>query len=89
MSAIEIHEVYKALRRDIGEERAVEAVAALRQATIVPVDGSLAPDAADVSLVHGLAMADARVYATARRFRARLVTGNADFEGLPDAHVIR
>jgi len=34
-------------------------------------------------------MADALILATARRHRARIVTGDADFEGLPDATVIR
>ena len=89
MSAIEIYEVYKVIRRDIGEERAVEAVSALRRATIAPVDEPLALEAADLSLAHGLAMADSIVYATARRFGAKLVTGDADFEGLPDAVVVR
>lgn len=89
VSAIEVYEVYKVIRRDVSEERAVEAVSALRRATIVPVDESLALEAADVSLAHGLAMADSLVYATARRYGARLVTADADFEGLPDAVVIR
>jgi predicted nucleic acid-binding protein len=81
--------VYKVIRRDIGEERAIEAVSALRRATIGPVDDSLALEAADLSLAHGLAMADALVYATARRFGATVVTGDADFEDLPDTVVIR
>jgi predicted nucleic acid-binding protein len=51
-------------------------------------DESLALEAADISLEHGLAMADSLVYATARRHRAKLVTGDADFEGLPEATVI-
>ncbi len=89
MSAIEIYEVYKVIRRDLREERAVEAVAALRRATIAPVDGPLALEAADLSLAHGLAMADSLVYTTARRFRATLVTGASDFEGLPDTVVVR
>jgi len=42
-----------------------------------------------VSLEFGLAMADSLVYATARRHRARLVTGDTDFQGLPGAIVIR
>ncbi|HXW04706.1 MAG TPA: type II toxin-antitoxin system VapC family toxin [Vicinamibacterales bacterium] len=87
--AIEIYEVYRVLRRDIGEERAVEAVSALHRATVVPVDESLALEAADVSLAHGLAMADSLVYAAARRFGARLVTGDTDFESLPDTVVVR
>jgi predicted nucleic acid-binding protein len=89
VSAIEVYEVYKVLRRDLGQERAVEAVAALRRATIAHIDEALALDAADVSLAHGLAMADSLVYATARRYGATVVTGDADFEGLADAVVIR
>src|SRR5262245_61502702 len=87
--AIEVYEVYKVIRRDISEERAVEAVSALRRATIAPVDEPLALEAADLSLAHGLAMADSLVYATARRFGAKLVTGDTDFEGLPDTVVVR
>jgi len=34
-------------------------------------------------------MADSLVYATARRHGAKLVTGDRDFDGLPDAIVIR
>jgi predicted nucleic acid-binding protein len=89
VSVIEIYEVYKVIRRDLSEERALAAIAAMRRATIVAVDESLALDAADVSLAHGLAMADSLVYATARRHRAKLVTGDTDFEGLPDTLVIR
>lgn len=87
--AIEVFEVYKVIRRDLSEERAVEAVSAMRRATIAPVDESLALEAADIALEHGLAMADSLVYATARRHRAKLVTGDADFEGLPEATIIR
>jgi toxin FitB len=81
--------VYKVVRRDVSEARALAAVAAMRRATIAPIDESLALEAADVSLVHGLAMADSLVYATARRHRAQLVTADADFEDLPGAVVIR
>ncbi len=89
MSAIEVYEIYKVIRRDLSEERAIEAVAALRRAEIVPVDESLALEAAEVALEHGLAMADAIIYATARRCGARLISADADFDGLPGAEVIR
>lgn len=49
----------------------------------------LALEAADVSLAHGLAMADSLVYATAPRDGARIVTGDTDFEDLPDTVVVR
>lgn len=89
MSAIEIYEVYKVIRRDISEERAVTAVAAMRRALIAPADESLALEAADISLAHGLAMADSFVYATARRYGAKVVTADADFDALPETVVIR
>ena len=84
-----MYEVYKVIRRDISEERALTAVAAMRRAVIAPVDDSLALEAADISLAHGLAMADALVYATARRHDATLVTADADFEDLPKTVIIR
>ena len=88
-STIQIYEVYKVVRRDISEERAVESVAALRSTTVVPLDESLALEAADISLEQGLAMADAIILATAKRQRAQIVTGDADFEGLPGVTLIR
>jgi predicted nucleic acid-binding protein len=81
--------VYKVVRRDLSEERAIEAVAAMHRAEVVALDESLALEAADLSLTHGLAMADAIVYATALRHGATLVTGDADFEGLPSCVLIR
>ena len=89
VSAIQVYEVYKVIRRDLSEERAVEAVSALSRATIVAVDASLALEAADLALAHRLAMADSLVYATARRHGARLVTGDADFDGLPHTVLLR
>jgi predicted nucleic acid-binding protein len=89
VASIQLYEVYKVVRRDLSEERAVEAVAAMHRAQVIPLDESLAIEAADLSLAHGLAMADSVVYATALRHRATLITGDADFEGLPDAVLIR
>lgn len=89
VSAIEVYEVYTVLRRDLPEERAMEAVSALSRATIVPMDASLALEAADLALAHSLAMADSLVYATARRHGARLITSDIHFDGLPHAEVVR
>lgn len=77
------------IRRDVSEERAVESVAAMRRATVVPVDEYLALEAADISLDHGLAMADSLIYATARREGADLVTTDADFDGMPNVVIVR
>lgn len=87
-SAIQVYEIYKIVRRDLNEERAIEAVSALRTTTIEPLAEGLALEAADVALEYGLAMADAMIYATASRHEAELVTGDADFDGLPRVTLI-
>ena len=81
---IVLYEVYKRLKRDLSEDDAIVAVSAMQRTRIVPIDQELALTAADLSLEHSLAMADAIVLATARRFRAELVTSDRDFEGLPN-----
>ena len=87
-SVIQVYEIYKVIRRDISEERAIESVAALRGTTIEPLAESLALEAADLSMEHGLAMADAIIYATATSHHAQLVTADADFKGLPSVTFI-
>ena len=49
-SAIQLYEIYKVIRRDISEERAIESISALRYTTIEPLAESLALEAADLSL---------------------------------------
>ena len=88
-SAIQVYEIYKVVRRDISEERAIESVSALRATEVVPVDESMALEAADISLEHGIAMADSIIFATAARYRAQIITADADFEGLPGVTLIR
>jgi len=80
---IALYEVYKVLRRDASEEDALQAVAQMLRTNVVPLNETLALEAADTSLEHSLAMADAIVYATARSRGAELVTTDADLEGLP------
>ena len=88
-SVIQVYEIYKVVRRDISEERAIESVSALRATTIEPLAESLALEAADIALELGLAMADAIIFATAAKHRADIVTADADFEGLPGVTLIR
>ncbi len=88
-SAIQVYEIYKVVRRDVSEERAIAAVSALRTTTIEPVADTLALEAADVALELGLPMANALIFATAARHDAEIVTGDSDFEGLPRVTLIR
>ena len=77
---IVIYEVYKWLKRELSEDDAIVAVSAMQRGQVVPIDQELALSAADLSLEHSLAMADALVLAAARRFHAELVTSDSDFE---------
>jgi len=88
-SVIQVYEIYKVIRRDISEERAIESIAALRATTIESLADSLALEAADISLGHGLAMADAIIFATAARHSAQIITSDVDFRGLPGVTLIR
>lgn len=81
-STIVLYEVYKKVKKLKGEETALEAVAALNQTKVVTVDQTLSLEAADYSLDHGLHMADALVYATARHHSAELFTSDDDLKGL-------
>jgi toxin FitB len=78
-----LHEVYKVIKRERGEEEALIAAAQMSQTRLVPLTDSIALTAADLGLEHKLAMADSVVYATAQSLCAEIVTSDADFSGLP------
>ena len=79
---ITLYEVFKVVHRQRGEDAAIQAVALMRQGHEVPLDASLALQAAQTSLELGLTMADSIILTTARIHRARLWTQDDDFEGL-------
>ena len=81
-SVVTLYEVYRKVKQTKGEETALEAVAALSQTAVQHVDQTLSLEAADYSLEHKLHMADALIYATARRSRAELYTSDAHLGGL-------
>lgn len=86
---IVLYEVYKKIKRELGEEKALLAAGQLSATQIISLTDSLALLAADVSLKYGLAMADAIVYATAQDHKAQLITSNADLKDLPSVKYIR
>ncbi len=86
---IVLYEVYKKIKRERGEETALLFAGRLNATQVVQLTESIALLAADVSLRHGLAMADAIVYATARDQEAEVVTGDADLKDLPGVVYVR
>ena len=85
---IVIFEVYRVIRQQRSEEEAIAAVAQMQKTSVVDLDQFLALSAAEVSITHGLAMADAVVYATAQASSITMVTTDAHFEGLRNARVL-
>ncbi len=78
-----LYEVCKFMQREVSAQDAIAVAGRMRLGHVVPLDEELALEAADLSLQHGLAMADAVVYATARHHDATLVTSDEDFAELP------
>jgi predicted nucleic acid-binding protein len=76
------YEVYWILKQRVGDDVALRAVAEMEETRPAPIDMTTAILAADFSVEHGLPMADALIYATARLARADLVTADQHFRGL-------
>ena len=86
---IVLYEVYKKIKRERGEETAMLFAGRLSATQVIHLTESIAFLAADLSLRHGLAMADAIVYATARDQEAEVVSGDADLKDLTGVIYIR
>jgi predicted nucleic acid-binding protein len=78
-----IYEVYRNLAKQRGRAVADRFVSHVMHRRIVPMDDTIALAAANASIEHRLAGADAIIYATARVCQAQLVTANTHFRGLP------
>ncbi|WP_419658683.1 PilT domain protein [Desulfosarcina variabilis str. Montpellier] len=80
MPSIILYEVYKILKREIGEEKALIASGYMKSATVIPIDETLALSAADISLQEKLAMADAIIVAVSRAHHSRIISSDADLK---------
>jgi len=85
---IVLYEVYKILKREVGEEKALLAFGHMKISEVIHFDENLALRAADISLLHNLAMADAIVYATSLENNCRLITSDGDLKSLPQVTFI-
>jgi predicted nucleic acid-binding protein len=86
---IVLYEVYKKIKRERGEETALLFAGRLSATQVIPLTDSIAFLAADLSLRHSLAMADAIVYATAKDQEAEVITSDSDLKDLPGVVYVR
>lgn len=87
VSTINTFEVYRKIAKH-SEDKALQAIAYMRTGTVLPVTEELALEAADLSLEHGLGMADSLILATAYAHKAKLVTKDNDFRGIAHCEVV-
>lgn len=85
---ISLLEVFKRVMQQRDENAALQAVALMRQGSVVDLSPSLALSAAKLGIEHKLPLADSVILATARAFDATVWTQDADFEGLPDVKYV-
>ena len=83
-----VYEVYKRIKKEKGEQIALEAYAQITRTRLVPLNEAVALEAADISLERGLAMADAIVYSTAKAYSAELITSDRDLKQLEGVRFI-
>lgn len=76
-------ELYKWICREKDAVTALEVIGVTETAEVIPLNTSLALFAAELSLKHNLAMADAIIYATTLKSKAQLITSDKHFNGLP------
>ena len=77
-------ELYKWVKRERWEVRALEVAALTEQGKVVSLHTAIGLLAADIALQRGMSFADAVIYATAQHKDAVLVTVDEHFKGLPD-----
>jgi len=82
--SITLTEVFKCIVRQRDENAALVGIAHMEQGRVVPLDSSLAIDAAVFGLKYKLPLADSIIYATGNKFSAVVWTQDADFKALPN-----
>ncbi|MBE7416442.1 MAG: type II toxin-antitoxin system VapC family toxin [Ideonella sp.] len=79
---ISLLEVFKRVLQQRGDNAALQAVAHMRQGSVVALDADIALSAAHLGLAHKLPLADSVMLATARRHGAVLWTQDSYFAGI-------
>ncbi|PKN22590.1 MAG: PIN domain nuclease [Deltaproteobacteria bacterium HGW-Deltaproteobacteria-3] len=87
--AIVFYEVYKVLKREAGEEKALLAAGYMRSSRLIPFDDTLALAAADIALQKKLAMADAIIVAVSKAHNCRIISSDADLKNLDNVDYIQ
>ena len=80
--SITIYEVFKKVLLELDEDRALFAAAHMKQGNVIELDSDMAIYAAKIGKEYGLAMADSVIYATTKKYNAKLWTQDKHFKNL-------
>lgn len=84
-----IFEIYRKIAKTASEDAALSAIAFLKTFPILDLTIEVALTAADLAIVHKLAMADSVMLAHAVCAGASLITLDNDFSGISDVEILR
>ena len=82
VSSVNMYEVHRVLSRKLPVELRDMCLEVMRRAPVIELNDERAIAASQLSLKHGLAMADAAMYAIALEHKAVLWTQDEDYQGL-------
>ncbi|MEY2790843.1 MAG: hypothetical protein RL295_1007 [Pseudomonadota bacterium] len=82
VSSVNMYEVHRVLSRKLPVELRDMCLEVMRRAPVIELNDERAIAASELSLKHGLAMADAAMYAIALEHKAVLWTQDEDYQGL-------
>ena len=85
---ITLYEVFKVVMRQRSEHDALQAIALMRQGTVIDVNETIALESARLSLKYKTPMADSMILATAIQYNAELWTQDVDFINIPGVKYI-
>lgn len=88
VTSINLYEVHRVLSRKLPDHLRDICLNLMRRATVIDFTDARAIAAADLSIKHQLAMADAAMYAMALEHQATLWTQDADYQGLLGVHYV-
>jgi toxin FitB len=86
--SVVVYEVYKRIRSIQGEQSALEAYAQMARTRIVELTSQIALEAAEISHAESLGMADSFVLASARAFKAQIITSDKHLKDFTETKYI-
>jgi len=82
VSTINIYEIYKKILSEKDEDTAIQVAGLMQQAKVIEVNSAIAIQAAKLSSLQKIPMADSMIYITARQNDAVVWTQDVDFKDL-------